>query len=558
MFYFVIILILVGVGFWIFLGTTDASGASHPDSDIDIDSTKVLFPHGNTVEVYGMLPYVSEEYDHADPSQEIMPSRTMEESVSIVKAHEEACPLLSPERYARRIKMFFGIDVNDYPPNTKILLGQTPSGLSGEIPPALIAIPSLRAMEALTFDILFIAEETEYAVMYNRWMFMGDTSVVPDIEERVERMRVGLPHLMDLRYGQYQAAIFDARDDLLEYVDNILYNNALLPKIDLIAGDFHRYSDIRLDALYLYILKQQAAGRTIWKALDQRGSGPDNEDYHKYIFMNETNEWILWQSHSAIEENIKKILANAETPWPGYIPEAGLAAYLNFMLRLDVDDVYSFISRHAGNDHLGYGLLRDFVEGNWKQSVLRAKQTESYLGNVKSNTKLWLEPHDYAFDIDDLHPTDTLTLIEMGYDDYYFVEVMLPVESPVRDENGYAKLAGRKEKVKGYVKRSDVVLGKKLSEGIGLPREENIDYQKNPYLLLHIAKYKDRDTAKSAVLSVEGPVNIDCDIALVTCDELQNGELFMFWEVEERPEQVIVQTEAGFRGFIDRQSIRQY
>ena len=91
----------------------------------------------------------------------------------------------------------------------------------------------------------------------------------------------------------------------------------------------------------------------------------------------------------------------------------------------------------AEHNYFGYGLLREFNEERWRYSSLRAKLLESYKAHPKTDSiTLWLEPQPYAMDIDTLHVTDELTVIELGYDDYYFVEVTLPVESPVRDENG--------------------------------------------------------------------------------------------------------------------------
>jgi hypothetical protein len=183
---------------------------------------------------------------------------------------------------------------------------------------------------------------------------------------------------------------------------------------------------------------------------------------------------------------------------------------------------------------------------------------ESYKATPKTDgIKLWLEPQPYAFDIDVLTPADTLTVTELGHDDYYFAEVMLPVESPVKDENGYAKILDRKEKVKGYVKRSEITLIEKLTEGIGLANEDTTAYKQNPYLLLYMPRYKDAGTASRGTLSVEGPVNIDCDSQSNVCDELGDGESFLFWEVAERPEQVIVQTESKIRGFLEKDKVKQ-
>jgi hypothetical protein len=254
------------------------------------------------------------------------------------------------------------------------------------------------------------------------------------------------------------------------------------------------------------------------------------------------------------------MLAHDQTPWNGYIPEAGVAAYLNFLLRLEEGQsaTNGYIGMLSDNNYFGYGLLREFDEGHWRHSVLRAKMLESYRAVPKTDSvKLWLEPQPSAFDIDTLSPTDTLTVTELGHDDYYFVEVMLPVESPERDENGYAKILDRKEKVKGYVKRSEITLMEKLSEGIGYSKEDSTAYEENPYLLLYTVRYKDIQTALKGKLSVNEVVSIDCDMRINVCDELINGETFLYWEVEERPEYVIVQNEFKIRGFVEKSKVKK-
>jgi hypothetical protein len=44
----------------------------------------------------------------------------------------------------------------------------------------------------------------------------------------------------------------------------------------------------------------------------------------------------------------------------------------------------------------------------------------------------------------------------MGYDDYYLVEVVKPVESPVAGPDGYAMILDRTETIWGYVRKSEV------------------------------------------------------------------------------------------------------
>ncbi|MDR1348399.1 MAG: SH3 domain-containing protein [Prevotellaceae bacterium] len=211
------------------------------------------------------------------------------------------------------------------------------------------------------------------------------------------------------------------------------------------------------------------------------------------------------------------------------------------------------------NKYFGYGLLREFCEGRWRYSSLRAKMLEIYKAKpITDGVKLWLEPHPWAFDIDILKMTDELTVTELGYDDYYFAEVMLPVETPSElDENGYSRILDRKEKVRGYVKRSEIAIVEKIKEGEGLPHENTDAWKKNPYLLLYMAKYRNKMTALTGMLSVQEVVSIDCDMRVGACNELLDDDTFLYWEAPERPEYVIVQSDFNIRGFVEKSKVRQ-
>ncbi|MDR1198779.1 MAG: SH3 domain-containing protein [Prevotellaceae bacterium] len=488
---------------------------------------------------------------------------TKEESHQAWKAQDSLCPFLSPERYRRRVKMFYGIDVNDYPPGVKIQLTEL-DRYEVEQRACLSLYPALRSIEPVMW--INYAKSTEYPALYNKWLFMGYTDAFYSIRDffwkQSHYYKDYNPHhslYKDVRYAQYDAGIFDARDELLEFMDTTVY--LLEPNYFVgIADGYLRYTDLRMDALYMYIHRQQAEkNRKLWLPYGRYSYAPNDSDKYKYIFMN-TEPFHGWNSRERNEEKISRMLAHEETPWKGYVPEAGVAAFLNFLLRIGEGE--SLVSGYSGmlseNNYFGYGLLREFCEGRWRYSSLRAKMLESYKAKpLTDGVKLWLEPHPWAFDIDILKTTDELTVTELGYDDYYFAEVMLPVESPVRDENGYAKILDRKEKVKGYVKRSEIAIVEKLKEGEGLPHENTDAWKKNPYLLLYMEKYRDKMTALTGALSVQEVVNIDCDMRAVVCDELMDDDTFLYWEAPERPEYVIVQSDFNIRGFVAKSKVRQ-
>jgi hypothetical protein len=484
---------------------------------------------------------------YGSPEAEYRYGISKEQSHLRWELRDDDFPCLSPERYRRRVKMFYGIDVNDYPADKKIQLTQTNLYVQElDNPAALSLYPFLRTVEIMTiYDITSIC----------KWLFAGDIDAFMQYagDGKNSDMRI------DFIYAQYQAGIFDAREELIEYMGNV-FNLEPNDNID-IAGRYFRYTDPRLDAIYMYIRRQETEkNRELFMPLglnDDRWTDLDARD--RFVFLNYSGAG--WNDDKDSERKISRMLAHRETPWNGYVPEAGVAAFLNFLLRIDEGE--SLASRYSGmlieNNYFGYGLLRDFCEGRWRYSSLRAKMLESYKAKpLTDGVKLWLEPHPWAYDIDDLTVTDELTVTELGYDDYYFAEVMLPVETPSElDENGYSRILDRKEKVRGYVKRSEIAIVEKLKEGEGLPHENTDAWKKNPYLLLYLKKYKDEMTALTGALSVQEVVSIDCDMRVGSCNELMDEDTFLYWEVPEHPEYVIVQSDFNIRGFVAKSKVRQ-
>jgi hypothetical protein len=70
--------------------------------------------------------------------------------------------------------------------------------------------------------------------------------------------------------------------------------------------------------------------------------------------------------------------------------------------------------------------------------------------------------------------------------------------------------------------------------------------------LLYAIRYKDIKNAIDGKLSVDEVVNIDCDNRIGTCDELLPCETFLYWEVSEPPDYVIVQNKFKVRGFLEK------
>ena len=170
-------------------------------------------------------------------------------------------------------------------------------------------------------------------------------------------------------------------------------------------------------------------------------------------------------------------------PWHTDTRARSLAALLTFLLQLKHPfqqkcvikymsgqyDSYSYEEQEKevreqirSNNYYGYIVLWEFCENPEREMPTLEKVGTSFDAVLAGHPKpLLLEPFADSYDIDTILPDEAFIAYEMGYDDYYFIEIEKPVESPLAGTDGYAMILDRRETVYGYLKKEDV---KKISE----------------------------------------------------------------------------------------------
>lgn len=193
------------------------------------------------------------------------------------------------------------------------------------------------------------------------------------------------------------------------------------------------------------------------------------------------------------------------------------------------------------NNYYGHAILREFCENPEREMPTLEKVGTSFTGMVnKPNTLLYLEPYADSYDIDTIQATETFKAYEMGYDDYYFVEVIKPVESPVAGTDGYAMILDRTETVYGYLRKSDV------KEYTGTE-------------MLSQTKATPSANAKQGVINdPDGYVNIrkEMNSESEVIGKTEDKEIFSYWEIPDT-NWWIVQTKEGIRGFVHKSRIKE-
>lgn len=411
-------------------------------------------------------------YDYLiDPHPEDTKSQAFEEY--------KICPPLKPERFQRRIKIMSGIDINDYPDNSLIILNSDNIVISKKY--QLI----LNLYEQPDYSPFLEPSFTkEDYIPFRQYIYYNDLKSFQKIQEIKEEWIKKLDNkafpvetriFSDLLYLYYNTTIFSIDEKMIEYLDQNANNSyRLLP-----SSDNQRVSDVRFDFLNLYIAGQNKKGREITYSgekngmqlgislIDVESSHSDNLTPKDYI------SGMASYNFDPQNGNLHKQI------WQNYTAEKGICAYLSFLLRLkdkvanklviqfmsgqidrnlSFDWLYNDIRANIReNNYYGYAVLREFCENPMREMPTLEKIGNSFTAKVKEeNTLLLLEPYADSFDIDTIQPIEILKAYEMGYDDYYFIEIEKPVESPVADKDGYAMILDRTETVYGYIPKSQV------------------------------------------------------------------------------------------------------
>jgi hypothetical protein len=403
--------------------------------------------------------------------------------------HYKTGPPLRPERFRRKVKMLWGIDIKDYPENAWIRLDSQGRDFYLSIKHQIMPEWHIPDYE-YPFNIPLHQFEEFYPL--RKYLFYHDEKAFQELDNFSIDSYEGAAGKLDPKYVDsqimayanillilHQNIVFQTPPLLLDYIDRHkhygedfgLYSLSYFRKND---ESYARTSDIRLDMLSLYLSRELAKGR---KILSKTESWSHNQDTGKI--------WLGF--HIDREENdplsssfIRKI-ANyfredpMPNPWCNYRNERGVASFLTFMLRLQnkiqnktviqfmsgelsgMTDTSDWRDAIRANNYYGYAVLREFCENPEREMPTLEKVGTSFSARVVNpEALLYLEPFPDSYDIDTLLSTEIFKVYEMGYDDYYLVEVVKPVESPVAGPDGYAMILDRTETIYGYVRKSEV------------------------------------------------------------------------------------------------------
>ncbi|MDR1198720.1 MAG: SH3 domain-containing protein, partial [Prevotellaceae bacterium] len=497
------------------------------------------------------------------------------------------CPPLRPERFRRKVKMLWGIDINDYPADAIFPIGQTGYDiitlskryqlLSGHHYP----LPPVDMDDGPAF-----IEHHDFIYEHVRkFVFFGDDDArrtLLDYNEQWYGREYEVVISADFLIMMYHSMPFSQDVGLIEYNDKnpsymglLMEDGPLFSEINLISAKYsdsglleinlgfdgelrmiQRISDMRCDLLSLYIRQELSKGRILI----------DNPSY---------SENTIFLGQNLFQDNgmgfLPSLYYNSDpryhfcNPWHNYSLGKGVSSYLAFLLQLQNKftdkqvikymsgqfDKYHLLSDYGDgnairkdikeNNYYGYSVLREFFENPMREMPTLEKIGSSFRACVKgNNTLLLLEPFVDSYDIDTVQPTEFLKAYEMGHDDYWFVEVEKPVESPVADMYGYATILDRTETVYGYIPKQQV---KALTDADILQWETMHDTTKSKLGIID-----DPD----GYVNIRKGQNAQSEIA----GQIKKDEVFRYWELPTN--WCVVETEAGLRGFVYKIRIKEY
>jgi len=479
----------------------------------------------------------------------------------------KSVPPLRPERFRRRVKMLWGIDINEYPDNSVIILGgYAPAYYCFSLDKDYQLLRS--ATEPDEPSIISPAHSDSMYSVFRKYLFFNDLPAKEDLLKYKEESLSALSSKYDtsaldwmitelchdfIQLG-YFSALFDVRNGLLKDVDTGVWG---LFNSDL--SNFQaqiRTTDLRFDVIKLYCERELEEGENF-------ANGPSsNEDQ---IWLGFTLGKSELNEGGYTPKNFLSRLVDPQEfyPWHNYIMEKGVSAYLSFLLQLKKKELNKFVIQYISgqadpylgnnlkhqeirlniksNKYYGYSVLREFCENPMREMPILENIGTNFKGKVKGKEAvLLLEPFADSYDIDTIQRSETFTAYEMGHDDYYFIEVEKPVESPVAGPDGYAMIVDRKETVYGYLQKTDV--------------EEYADKE-----LLSTPAYTNLSKSKQGVIEdPDGYVNIskDQDAQSEILGKILDKEVFYYWKVPDS-DWYIIQTGTNIRGFVHKSRIKE-
>ncbi|NDV67247.1 hypothetical protein D0T60_18690, partial [Bacteroides sp. 224] len=307
-------------------------------------------------------------------------------------------PPLSPKRLERRMKMLWGLNINDYPANSKIVVG-------GDADTGILYFSiSERCfiMESIINSIWGDEVPANYPIdkyaLYYRFIMMNDDAALQEYYEKYKDDILEHDFFLtsDFITGHYTTAIFDVKKELIEYIDK--YKRIRILDVNSINGMKtnskvkEKLSNLRLDCTYLYAVNEIKEGREV--VFDDINSNVCSDDK---IFLDANWTKRVTEGNSAGQ--IGRLLSGTDllNPWhPMLTIEQSAAAWLSNMIRFDKKEVNRAIIKELcrdlnstsfyyrkrmlnfkesllSNNYYGYTLLREFCENPMRETPILEK-----------------------------------------------------------------------------------------------------------------------------------------------------------------------------------------
>ena len=477
------------------------------------------------------------------------------------------CPPLRPERFRRRIKMLWGVDIRDYPENALVSFGDVTFYVSLKYqilygwklwitdgPPQ--TPPGTDRFYSLCRQFIFMNDTTLYDAIKDYTKEMADSIIKTD--RRFNELRDEVHEAYDVFLALYRTT-FGIQPRVIECLDkNFFYANTgnYFPPSTIKDDSYrlpYRVSDIRRDLFLLYIAEQIGKGRELVSYEDRTGTG-----LNLGFAFNRFNKLCIDEIGTPQDGEFMTY------PWRNYSKERNLAAFLSFLVHLQQKMVNKTIIMYMSgqmdeqigrsrpdanheavrdsirsNNYYGYAVLREFCENPEREMPTLEKVGSSFKATVKAkNALLYLEPFADSYDIDTLRSDESFIAYEMGHDDYYFVETVKPVESPIAGPDGYALILDRTETVYGYVRKTEV---KEFTDSDLISQTTNIGKGK-PGVVIDPDGYVNIRKAMNAQSEIIG--------------KIVKKESFDYWEIP-GSNWCVVKTQTGILGFVYKDRIKE-
>jgi hypothetical protein len=468
------------------------------------------------------------------------------------------CPPILPGRFDRRMWRLWGLRVSDYPQDSLVIID------GDEFTGVLVLSPKYRMIRMKTFQNDPLGREVpdtfpaeKYALFY-RYMMMDDGESLNTYYGKYRKtFRGDFNYITDFMLSAYAGAVFDGRKELMEYIDKKTSAKLLLGPL----GFYNTYvkSNIRMDATALYVQRELGKGRQLYFSQYEEKYPDDNPDTYGTYIVPDYDDYT--KPPTLPPRIINFIRPSRNNPYPISEGHRLGAGWLSTLLKYGRDDINKSIVGELykqydsdwrtrmdnfkvaleKNDYYGYTLLREFLTNPMRETPTLEKIGNHFRAvSRQPEIFLYIEPFGDSYAIDTIRTGEIIQVYETGHDSYYFTEIKRPVESPVADYDGYAKISDRKETVYGYVKKSEI------------KRHTDANL---------LAEFQTADTAKSKLGKINDPdgyVNIrrEMNAQSEILGKIQTKDVFSYWEVS-GSNWCVVKTQDGIFGFVYKDRIKE-